>query len=97
MDLLACVGLTFILKYGTILRIPRNFLCRFKFFKELFKCSLCLGFWSGIAVYAVTQNYILLPLASAAVCWCVDSIVAVIQYYEIKLENELILKQDLII
>ena len=88
MDLLACIGLTFILKYGTILNVPRSYLSRFNFFKELFKCSLCLGFWSGVFVYIVSQEYILLPLASSAVCCAVDSAVAVLQFYEIKLEKD---------
>lgn len=89
MELLACVGLTFILKYGSILNWPRNLLCKLSFFEELFKCSLCLGFWSGVIVYFVEQKDLLLPLASAAVCWTADSIVAILQWLEIKLENQL--------
>lgn len=89
MNLLACVGLMFILKYGTILNWPRKLLCKITVFDELFKCSLCLGFWSGLIVWCVDKQNILLPLASAAVCWAADSIVAIIQWWEIKLENEL--------
>ena len=89
MELLACVGLTFILKYGSILNWPRNLLCKLSFFEELFKCSLCLGFWSGVVVYFVEQKDLLLPLASAAACWAADSIVAILQWLEIKLENQL--------
>jgi len=89
MELLACVGLTFILKYGSILNWPRNLLCKLSFFQELFKCSLCLGFWSGAVIYFVEQDNILLPLASAATCWAADSIVAILQWLEIKLENQL--------
>lgn len=89
MELLACVGLTFILKYGSILNWPRKLLCRLEFFQELFKCSLCLGFWSGIIIYTVDQQNLLLPLASAATCWAADSVVAILQWWEIKLEKEL--------
>jgi len=89
MELLACVGLTFILKYGSILNWPRKLLCRLEFFQELFKCSLCLGFWSGIIVFTVDQQNLLLPLASAATCWAADSVVAILQWWEIKLEKEL--------
>jgi hypothetical protein len=42
------IGLCFILKYGAILNLPRNFLMRFKFFELLFDCCLCLGFWCGV-------------------------------------------------
>lgn len=42
------IGLCFILKYGSILNWPRNFLIKFKFFEQLFDCSLCLGFWVGL-------------------------------------------------
>lgn len=88
-ELLACVGLTFILKYGTILNIPRNYLTKLhSSIEQLFKCSLCLGFWSGVAVYFVNQTTPLLPLASAATCWGADSLVGVLQYLEIKLEKE---------
>jgi hypothetical protein len=42
------IGLCFILKYGSILNWPRNFLIKWKFFEQLFDCALCLGFWVGI-------------------------------------------------
>lgn len=89
MELLACIGLTFILKYGTILNAPRDLFSRLKFFEDLFKCSLCLGFWSGVVVFCMTGDNILIPLASAAVCWCADSVVGILQYIEIKLEKQL--------
>lgn len=88
-ELLACIGLTFILKYGTILNMPRNFLYGLhESIKQLFSCSLCLGFWSGVAIYFVEQSIPLLPLASAAACWVADSLVGVLQYLELKLEKE---------
>ena len=89
MELLACVGLTFILKYGSVLNWPRKLLCKIGFFQELFKCSLCLGFWSGVGVYMIEQQTLLLPFASAATCWAADSAVAILQWWEIKLEKEL--------
>lgn len=55
MDYLAAIGLMFILKYGTILDKPREFICRLKFFREMFNCSMCLGFWCGVMV-AVVAN-----------------------------------------
>lgn len=88
-EILACIGLTFILKYGTILNMPRKFLTGIhKIIKQLFDCSLCLGFWSGVTVYFVNQSTPLLPLASAAACWGADSLVGVLQYLELKLEKE---------
>lgn len=89
MELLACVGLMFILKYGSVLNWPRDLLCRLGFFRELFKCSLCLGFWSGVIVCMLSSRDVILPLASAGVCWAADSIVAILQWWEIKLEKEL--------
>jgi hypothetical protein len=95
-EILACVGLTFILKYGSILNWPRNILCKLKFFDELFKCSLCLGFWSGVTVsyisynfkFNLTMNILLLPFISSGVCWFADSIVTILQYIELKLEKD---------
>lgn len=95
-DLLAGVGLMFILKYGTILNIPRNWVCKVPFFKELFKCSLCLGFWTGVMVmgfelYFNNRDYkiFLLPLMSAGCCWFVDNLNNVLQSVEIKLDKDL--------
>ena len=48
----AAIGLTFILKYGFILNVPRNWLKgKSVYLKELLSCSQCLGFWSGLGVY----------------------------------------------
>lgn len=88
-DLLACMGLTFILKYGAIINTPRNLIKRVhSSMQQLFDCSLCLGFWSGLMIYFVNQSNVLLPLCSAAVCWIADSVVGILQYTEIKLEKD---------
>ena len=89
MDLLACIGLMFILKYGTILNFPRKIVTKISFIRELFKCSLCLGFWSGVIVYFISKNeYILFPFASAGVFWIIDNFNNVLQSIEIKLDKE---------
>ena len=89
--MLSCVGLTFILKYGSIFNIPRSYLTRFSLLKELFKCSLCLGFWSGFIVFAIgASHYHLLPLASAGVSWIADifnNILQSIEYFMDKKNN----------
>ena len=79
----------FILKYGTILDRPRAFICKISFVDELFKCSLCLGFWVGIVILYIDGEHILLPLASAGVCWLTDNINNAIQSIEIKIDKEL--------
>lgn len=74
-----------ILRYGSILDSPRKFICKLKIFKELFNCSLCLGFWSGITIaiisYYIEENnkLIFLPFSSAALCWFFDSMLDLIQ------------------
>ena len=78
--LFASLGLCYILKYGTILNKPRNyFISKFNFCKELFGCSLCLGFWCGVFMIPfiwfsdIYLNVsIVYPLASAAFCWTMD-------------------------
>lgn len=95
-EILACIGLTFILKYGSILNWPRKLLCKLNFFHELFKCSLCLGFWSGVIVSYISYNFkisltpdiLLLPFISSCVCWFADSIITILQYVELKLEKD---------
>ena len=99
--LLACLGLTFIVKYGTIFNAPRKFLCNSRnlrlrrWWKDLLKCSLCIGFWSGVAVGSFCMYYslmdekvFLLPLVSSASCWIADNINNVIQSIEIKLDKD---------
>ena len=92
--LLACAGLTFILKYGSILGWLRAPLLKIKLFKELFDCALCLGFWSGVIVGAFLYKtgwsdiFYLLPVASAAFCWAADGIVGVIQWAELDMKNK---------
>lgn len=86
-ELICCVGMHWIFKYGSILNIPRNFLSKLNIFDSLFKCSLCLGFWVGIVVSLLTDNNILLPLASAGVCWFFDNINNTLQSVEIKLDK----------
>lgn len=91
--LMACIGLMCILKYGSILSWPRDVLTsRIEFFEDLFGCSLCLGFWCGVAVGSAmffldwNPYYYLLPLVSAACCWFFDSLLMVIQTIEINLD-----------
>jgi hypothetical protein len=89
LELVSCVGLHWILKYGTILNLPRVIVCKVSVIEKLFKCSLCLGFWVGAMVSIYTDGDIFLyGLASAGVCWFFDNINNAVQSYEIKLDNE---------
>jgi len=93
--IIACFGLTCILKYGTILNRIRVFLCKNKILKDLFDCSLCLGFWSGVILgihgylYTYESIFHLLPLISAGMCWVLDSTIRVIQTIELYLDKRL--------
>lgn len=50
--LLAAIGLTFILKYAFILKVPRDWLKgKGVYLSELLSCSQCLGFWCGLGIY----------------------------------------------
>jgi hypothetical protein len=92
--ILANIGLTFILKYGHILKPIRDYLVqRSEKLDELFKCSLCLGFWSGVILLPFTidslhSRCILAPLISAACSWTADSIVQCIQQITVKLKQK---------
>lgn len=88
--LASCIGLVFILKYGTILKFLRNALNGYSFFNELFKCSLCLGFWAGaihipIMMFCegVYAKFLLMPTISAFACWGADSLVQAIQAFDV--------------
>lgn len=75
----SCIGLCFILKYGSILSFIRKRLIKIKYFEELFSCSLCLGFWSGLVIGLLSPfNYIIFTTYGAAVCWYADYILDII-------------------
>lgn len=85
-DILACIGLHWIIKYGTIFNKPRNQLKKFKILNELLNCSLCLGFWCGLFIGILTGE-LLLAFASACACWFTDNINNTLQSVEIKLDK----------
>jgi len=92
--IVACIGFTFIIKYGSILKWLRTRLIKYKIFKELFSCSLCIGFWTGSCIGIVgwfleaDDIYILLPFVSAAVCWFSDCVIGILQSIEKFLDNK---------
>ena len=89
--LASCVGLTFLLKYAQIIKHYRQQLVdQDEFFRDMFKCSLCLGFWSGmlhIPVVTLCTGFefrlLLLPLVSAGISWFADSVLQTIQILEV--------------
>ena len=85
-EICACIGLHWILKYGSILNLPRDIVCRVEVFRNMLKCSLCLGFWCGVMIGLYTSN-VLLPLISAGACWFIDNINNTLQSAEIKLDK----------
>ena len=87
LELLACVGLHWIIKYGTIFDKPRNLIKMVGVLRELLNCSLCLGFWCGVVVGALVNNIIMYSFASAACCWFADNLNNTLQSVEIKLDK----------
>lgn len=95
-NLLVCLGLVWVLRYGSILNLPRNLLTSIHpKINELFNCSLCLGFWAGLIIGYVNYklngmnplHIIYLGFASSAVCWFFDSLLDLIQLGSNKLDN----------
>lgn len=91
-EVLASVGLMCILRYGHILAFIRNPLTKISYFNELFSCSLCIGFWAGVAVAAFSfftagHEYYLLPLIAAASSWLFDFVIGALQAVENALDN----------
>jgi uncharacterized membrane protein YoaK (UPF0700 family) len=87
-ELIAVVGLHWILKYGSILNHPRDFVRKVKLIDRLFSCSLCLGFWCGVigAVY-LGRDVVVYGMCGAAVCWVADNINIVLQRVDIELDK----------
>jgi hypothetical protein len=69
-------GVNFVLRYGTILNVPREFLSRLPFFKKLFNCSLCLGwhvgFWLSLLMGEGIWPSLEWAFVSSFFCWCAD-------------------------
>lgn len=74
-----CVGTVFILKYGSILNPIRDILFNVYLLKELFKCSLCLGFWVGVFWSIIYSQNIITPFSVAGICWICDILLQFIQ------------------
>lgn len=95
LELIASLGLMWILKHGSIFNKPRSFVTkRSKILKELFNCSLCLGFWSGVVIAFFSYKYIapepilfIFPFASSALSWLLDSLLDLIQLASCKLDK----------
>lgn len=94
--LFSCAGLTLILKYGKPTKFIRDFFTsKNSSFEYLFKCSLCLGFWSGILhsiiyfLFYLELSFIvlLLPAASAVFSLFMDSAIQCIQMIELYLKK----------
>jgi hypothetical protein len=74
------IGLCFILKYGSILNWIRNLLTTLKFFEDLFKCALCLGFWVGLLFGLFLPGFFLIwAFYSSAICWFADHLIMLAQ------------------
>lgn len=96
MNLLACIGLVWILKDSYILERPRNWIkSKSASLSKLFSCGMCLGFWVGVSLslfeyYALNnkENIFFNPLAVSAFCWFFDSLLDLIQENNYKLRKE---------
>ena len=92
--LASCIGLTWILKYGEILNPIRSYLCKVHFLKSLFKCSLCLGFWSGVILGSIyfylfkDPIVIFLPFASSFLSWLFDEFFELLEQNILKLQSK---------
>jgi hypothetical protein len=94
--LVSCIGLTFLLKYAKILKHYRDhWTSQDEFFKDLFGCSLCLGFWVGMIHIPFISlcdgsdlKLLLLPAVSAATSWFADGVLQMIQALELYLMKQ---------
>ena len=76
-----------LLKYASIIKHYRQQLIeQDEFFKDLFRCSLCLGVWVGMlhTIFAAIDQgpqwiFLLLPGMSAGLAWFVDCALQLMQ------------------
>lgn len=94
LQLVASCGLTSIIIYGSILKLPREYLKRnFKILDTFLTCSMCVGFWVGIFSSVITNRncieIITLGFATSSVCWLYDSLVGSLQAREVFLTKKI--------
>ena len=90
--LAACVGLYNIIRYSTLLKLPRDYIKSLHHkLDELFECSMCLGFWSGIlltmCVYSDVKTWIIFGFASSSCCTIFEYIITYIDELITKLRK----------
>lgn len=77
----------FIMKYGSILESFRQRTTTwFPSLGKLYKCCLCMGFWTGVIIAPLLYNYeawtewelAFLPFVTATICWYADSLITLI-------------------
>jgi hypothetical protein len=96
MEILASVGLMWIIKYGSIFNIPREYIKSINStLKRLIDCSMCLGFWCGLffTLIACKSNgfsceLIYIPFISSGACWFFDSTLDLIQEASVSISKE---------
>lgn len=78
----------FIMKYGSILeRFRTKTISLLPSLEKLYKCCLCMGFWSGFVIGPAlyyndawtVSELIFLPFTTAVLCWYADNIIMLIQ------------------
>ncbi len=87
MEILASIGLMWIIKYGSILSFPREYLKSVSsVLKELIECSMCLGFWCGVFFSFISYKnsglnveLLYMPFIASGACWLFDSLLDLIQ------------------
>jgi len=74
LTLLASTGLCLIIKHSSLFEGFRVYVSsKITKAQELFNCSLCLGFWTGLAIGATSEfNMLKIGFASAVCSWLVD-------------------------
>jgi len=96
MNLLACLGLVWIIKDSHIFSTPREWLkSKSQKLNSLLSCGMCLGFWVGLGLSLFeyynldkSDNLYYYPFAVSAFCWFFDSLLNVIQEQYVKLKTE---------
>jgi hypothetical protein len=86
--ILCCYGMTSIIVYSHIARIPRDYISsKSNWLCELLSCSMCVGFWCGIFLCGINNytelfnfdcnfaNFLLLGTLGSGTSYLLDSIV----------------------
>ena len=70
--ILATVYLTWVLQYSSILDLPRSYVLRYRFARELLSCYKCTGLWVALLLLFVPKQVVMVLAIAGGNMWITE-------------------------